>query len=185
MLKKRSRKVILLILIVLAVFAGWWIWVISAGNIQHEDIYVEYTSKEAGAPDAIVIYQPGRTSFSQEVAEDLAEGVQDAGYNVVLTTPGDKFTKDLSGFEVIVFESPIYMSTSTKAMGTYIESVENFGAGKMYFCCTGMLTSTPEFEVINALFENKKLDGLFKVDKGTLSETETYAYDLGMEIAAP
>lgn len=181
-MRKKKKTVLICVMVLFLCFIGWWIWAVSANKIVHDDIYTEYESTEADASKVLLVYQPGRTSFSEEVATDIAKGLNDNGYNVTLTTANDKLTRDLSGYEMVVFGTPIYMSMYSSVIGDYVADIENYGDAKIVFYCTGMLENTVEFDTMKQLFDGENLTEVKKISKSMYLEDKEVAYNFGKSL---
>lgn len=169
--------------VLLGGLAGLVVFVVSNSNKMFDNIYIEYTGSPIGAKNAIVIYQPGITSFSQEVATDIAKGLNDNGYNVVLTTPNEGLAKDLSEYQKVIFGTPIYMGKHSEAITRYVTTIENYGDAEIYFYSVGMLETTEEFPAMEKLFERKNLIEVVKISKSMCLEDQQYAYNYGCKLA--
>lgn len=181
--KMKKKKIILAcIAVVLIGVIGWGYWVVSVNSKVFDDIYTEYTSSQVNGKNAILIYQPSRTSFSEVVATDIAKGLNDSGYNVTLTTANDKLTKDLSKYQIIVFGTPIYTGQYSSTIKEYVKSIKNYGEAEIFFYCIGMLEGTGELESMKNLFKGQNLVEAVKISKSKCVEDKEYAYKYGCQI---
>lgn len=176
---KKKKVILICIGVFLLSTIGWCYWVVSGNSKMYDDIYTEYSSTLENANNALVVYQPSRTVFSEEVATDIAKGLNDTGYHVVVTTPNDKLTKDLSQYQVVVFGTPIYMGQCSSSLKTYINSIENFGDAKLYFYSIGMLESAPEFKEMEEILQGKNMVDISKISKSNIIEDKEHAYKYG------
>lgn len=179
---KKKKIILACIAVVLIGVIGWAYWVVSVNSKVFDDIYTEYASSQVNAKNAILIYQPSRTSFSEDVATDIAKGLNDSGCNVTLTTANDKLTKDLSKYQIIVFGTPIYMGQYSSTIKEYVKSIENYGEAEVFFYCIGMLESTGELESMKNLFKGQNLIEVVKISKSKCIEDKLYAYKYGCQI---
>jgi hypothetical protein len=109
-----------ILLIVLAVFA-------SLGAYLEYSVYREVTLTEtlnpSGSKIALVIYHPGLTSFSGDVASAYADGLVSASWQVELTTASSQAPSDLSKYSLLVLCWPIYDFNPAPTLTNYIHRV--------------------------------------------------------------
>lgn len=180
-IKNIFKRCIIFILIILVSVIVFFAWVSKSNSIVYEEKYTLLKNESKDSKNAIVIYQPSRTSFSEDVASQIAEGVHSCGYNVYLSTVCKNLDKDLSQYDLVIFGSPIYMSNYSSVIGEYIKSVSDFGQAKIIFYTTGMLNNTVEFDNIKKIFDKEVY--LTKITKDKCIEDEKYAYKIGESLA--
>ena len=93
-------------LLILAVFA-----VIAA--VLEYSVYREISAplevlNAAGSKTALVIYHPGLTSFTHDIAYNFSEGLVSAGWRVEITTASPKAPTNISNYSLLVLCWPIY-----------------------------------------------------------------------------
>jgi len=120
---KRWKKIMLTtILIVLAVSLG-------IGAYLEYSVYREVTFTEtlnpSGSKIALVIYHPGLTSFTKDVASAYADGLVSSGWQVELTTASSQAPSDLSKYSMLALCWPIYDFNPAPTLTNYIHRVGN------------------------------------------------------------
>jgi flavodoxin len=141
-------------------------------------------SKTNNPAKALVVYQPSITSASSDVAHSIAKGLNDAGYEVVLNTPGKHLSSDISGYFIVVFGSPNYGGSPAEPLLDYMKRIEDFtGKRVLLFSTSGSAEGRLEFDKMEALLHGMKP---YKTVKFAASESEknkVTAYRLGVEVA--
>ena len=157
-------KIILIVLVVLIVVAlALVIFTSKANKIKHKSNPINFKSKTDSTNNALLVYQPGRTSYAKDISMSIGENLSELGYDVLMNTAGDYLTNDLNNYDVIVFASPIYAGMHSEVIREYIQSIQKWGNGKVIFYCIGANSSTEEFNGVKEIFEKNKLDGLYKI----------------------
>jgi len=110
------------ILIVLAVFVG-------IGAFLEYSVYREVNSTEtlnvSGAKSALLIYHPGLTSFTKDVAYAYADGLVSSGWRVEATTASQQAPSDMSEYELLVLCWPIYDLHPAPTITNYLHRAKN------------------------------------------------------------
>ncbi len=110
------------LLIVLAVF-------VSIGAYLEYSVYREITSTETlnnnGAKTALLIYHPGLTSFTKDIAYAYADGLVSSGWRVEVTTASQQAPTDLSKYSLLVLCWPLYDLNPAPTITNYIHRVGN------------------------------------------------------------
>lgn len=132
---------------------------------------------------ALIIYQPGVSELSSNVAHRIAKGLNDGGYEVTLNHPGSYLQSDVSKYSLLVFGSPVYAGKSSKALIDYMSRLKASPSSKIVLYSTG---STNVYVELDAM--EKALNGLkaYKKTKFTVdmkAENDTIAYNLGKDLA--
>lgn len=118
--KKWKKIALTAILVVLAVF-------MSLGVYLEYSVYREVTLTEtlnsSGTQIALVIYHPGLTSFTKDVAYTYADGLVSSGWQVELTTASPQAPSDLSKYSLLVLCWPIYDFNPAPTITGYVNRV--------------------------------------------------------------
>jgi hypothetical protein len=77
---------------------------------------------------ALIVYQPGLTSFQERVTAAFADGLVASGWQVSTTTASSQAPAVVPGYDLIVLGSPVYGGAPAKPLIRYIERVGNLGA---------------------------------------------------------
>jgi flavorubredoxin len=75
---------------------------------------------------ALIVYQPGLSSFPERVASAFASGLAAAGWQVSTTTASRQAPAAVTGYDLIVLGSPVYGGAPAKPLDRYIERVGDF-----------------------------------------------------------
>jgi len=134
---------------------------------------------------ALVVYQPSITSASSDVAHSIAKGLNDAGYEVTLNTPGKHLSSNISSYFIIVFGSPNYGGSPGEPLLNYMRRIEDFTGNRiLLFSTSGRAEGRLEFNKMEALLHGIKP---YKTIKLAAAETEKNieaAYQFGVDVGA-
>lgn len=117
---------------------------------------------------ALVVYQPSRSKLTEQIAEQIARGIKDEGYEVTINYPGKHMTDDISQYSIIVFGSPVYVGETSSTLADYMKSIKDFSNKKILLFATG------------AQLENNELDKMEK-NLGKVKGTEKVGLKNGMD----
>ena len=160
--------------------------VVSAANKPKRENEQILPGKGDTPKKAIIIYQPGITKVTTRIAQHLAAGLNEGGYEVTLNHPGKYLSTDLSGYDLIILGSPTYAGQLAKALTKYMEQVcpklakAPDKAPRLVLFATGGLEQTEEFDRLTHILSG--LNVVRKI-KFTPKKNERIAYDLGIELA--
>ncbi len=133
---------------------------------------------------ALVVYQPSVTSASSDVAHAIAKGLNDAGYEVALNTPGKHLSADISGYSIVVFGSPNYGGSPGEALLNYMKQVKDFTDKRvLLFSTSGSAEGRLEFDKLEALLHGMKPYKTIKLAAGETEKNKATAYQLGVDAA--
>lgn len=175
--KKIILIILLLFVLIIALGIAWFAWASHANKMKLKSDSISYECGNSDAPKALIVYQKSRTDFAENVMKSYAKKVSEKGYNVTVNHPGDYMPKDVSEYDIVIFQSPVYMAATSPVMNDYISSINNFGDAKLVFIATGMLESEEEFSAIEELFNDHKLDYLFKITQSDYKKDNNYAWN--------
>ena len=144
--KKRWKQIVLVLVIALIVvfvsFAGFAGLLIS-GTISREVVSEIDVINEEGGKTALVVYQPGFSSFPRDVSYAFADGLASSGWRVEITTASPQSPSDLSKYSLLVLGFPSYGSTPGTAIVNYVNRVENLeGINTVIISCAGGTSRT-------------------------------------------
>lgn len=142
-------------------------------------------SESASAMKALVVYQPSITSASSDVAHAIAEGLNHAGFEVTLNTPGKHLSADISGYSVIVFGSPNYGGSPCEPLMDYMKRLEGLTDKRvLLFSTSGSAEGRLEFDKLETLLHGIKPYKIAKYQASEGEQNKVAAYQLGIEAAA-
>jgi len=181
MLFKIAGKVflglIVLFISVMLVFA----WFAKANSKKHGDNAKTLKSDKMNAKKALVVYQPSRGKLTRKIAEEIAKGINAAGYEVTINYPGEHMDKDISKYSIVVFGSPVYMGQTSSVLADYMKSIKNISNEKILLFATGGQLSNGEIDKMEQQLGSRKATE--KVGFKSGKEEETKAYEIGKRIA--
>lgn len=121
------KKVIRVTLIVIGIFVllsgitiGGMAFVISSNNTYKGDTVNTMAGKDITSGKALLVYQPSARNTSAGIADQIARGLIDAGYEVTVSYPGKHMSPDVKDYSVIVFGSPVYMGIISDVLTDYM-----------------------------------------------------------------
>jgi flavodoxin len=133
---------------------------------------------------ALVVYQPSVTAASSDVAHAIAKGLNDAGYEVTLNTPGKHLSADISGYSVVVFGSPNYGGSPGEALLNYLKQIDDFtGKRILLYSTSGRAAGRLEFDKLEALLQGVEPYQTLKLAAGETEKNKAAAYQLGLDAA--
>ncbi|HCW53883.1 MAG TPA: hypothetical protein DG753_09130 [Clostridium sp.] len=157
------KKVLLIVGAVIAVALVSVVWICKANDTKNKNNPIKLGNGSSNK-NAIIVYQKGRSSYADKVAQSIGDGLVKDGYNVVLNQPGDYLEKDLSKYDLILFGSPVYAAQTSSQIKKYADSIVNYGNGKVICYCVGNVKDKDESKEFMNSF-NGKATGAFKVVK--------------------
>lgn len=177
---KGALIVIVVLVILMTVTALWFNWMISSEKGSKQEVLA--TTQEP-AMKACIVYQPGMSDFPEEIAHQIARGLNESGYEVTLNYPGKKLSTDVSKYSVVVFGSPIYASLSCKPLTNYMPKIKTDPAAKIVLFTTGDTRTSVDLDLLEKNLKNITPYKKVKFYYDTKEESKKSAYELGKEIA--
>lgn len=183
--KRRGLKVTLIVLATLVVLI---VLMVAGGMALMKHAYDDRTeilnSALAQPQKALVVYQPSLTTASHDVAYSIARGLNDAGYEVTISNPGEHLSTDISKYTVVVFGSPNYGGSVAEPLSEYIKQISEFtGKRVILFSTSGAAVNMPELEKLAALLHGTKPYSMAKYPFNEGQKNKAAAYQLGVEAA--
>ena len=104
---KKWKKILLLVLIALLIVSVSVLIFVSF--VTNNDTITELVIKNPeGSKTAIILYNPGITSFAHDVSYAFAEGLLSNDWRVEIATPSEEAPTDLSKYSLLVIASNTY-----------------------------------------------------------------------------
>lgn len=182
---KRGLKVIgkifLGILVVLISLMLICIWYVKGNSKAYGDHNEILKSDTGSSKKALVVYQPSRGKVTAEIAENIAKGINDSGYEVTVNYPGDHLPKDISKYSIVVFGSPVYVGQTSSVLAEYMNSVKGFSKQKILLFATGGQLSNGEIDKLEDQLGNVKATEKIGFKNGR--NDDNAAYEAGKKIA--
>lgn len=120
--KKKWKKAVLVTLIALMV-VGIPILAFFEYSVYNETVSPIEVKNSAGTKNALVIYHPGLTGFSHDIAYTFADRLASNGWRVELTTVSSQAPTNITQYEVLVFVWPIYDLSPGPTITNYIQRI--------------------------------------------------------------
>lgn len=171
-----------IVVLLIAGVMAFMLFLSSTNNAYKGDYtnVIESTSTNSVEKKALVVYQPSRSKEFSEIANQLAKGLSESGYDVTLSYPGKHLSTDVSKYSVLAFGSPIYMGQPSTALTDYMKEIKDIYNKKVIAFAIGSLESELEFEIYQKSLNNAKIDKKVKFIAKDKSD-EDAAYKLGLE----
>lgn len=160
-LQKRWKKILLVTLlamiIILALLSAYVSFVIN------NDVVTELVIKNPeGAKRALVLYHPGLSSFSKDVAYAFADGLVVNDWRVEIATPSNEAPTDLSEYSLLVIASNTYAFTPDVPTTRHIERIGDL---------SGIQTVLLTLGAGSAEESKKALENLVQSSNGTIAKS--------------
>jgi flavorubredoxin len=78
-----------------------------------------------GSKSALIVYQPGLSSFPRDVSYAFGNGLAASGWRVEITTASSQAPSDLSKYTLIVLGFPCYSASPRTAIIRYVDRLTN------------------------------------------------------------
>jgi hypothetical protein len=120
--QKRWKKILLITLLALTITATSLLAYASVG--MNNDVITDLVVKNPqGTKTALVLYHPGLSSFSHDIAYAFADGLVSSGWRVEIATPSIEAPTDLSKYSLLVVSSNTYASDPDKPTIRQLERI--------------------------------------------------------------
>jgi flavorubredoxin len=127
--KKWMQIVLVVVLVLIAVFVAFMSFagLLLSGALSREVVSEIEVMNENGEETALVVYQPGFSSFSSDVSHAFAEGLASSGWRVEITTASSEAPSDLLNYSLLTLSYPVYGGTVGTAIVNYVNRISDFG----------------------------------------------------------
>lgn len=178
---RKISKIIGLVLLafmaLLIVTALIFAWFAKANSRDWGDSAQILKSDRKNPKKALVIYQPSRSGATSAIAGKIAQGINDAGYEVTINYPGKHTSIDISQYSIVAFGSPVYFAQTSSALTNYVKSLKDFSNKKILLFTVGQLKDE-ELDKMEQLLGGakaaEKVKFIIKLKIGTKDETAAY-----------
>jgi len=116
--KQILLAIFLVIVIVLAVFVAY-----IGFNLNKEVVSGIDTLNPQGSKTALIVYQPGLSSFPKDTSYAFGNGLVEAGWKVEITTASPQAPKELSNYSLLVLGFPTYGAQPGTAIVRYLDGL--------------------------------------------------------------
>jgi len=121
-----------------AVFAGLLI----TGIISREVVSGIDVINADGNKAALVVYQPGFSSFPRDVSYAFVDGLASSGWRLEITTASPQAPSDFSNYSLLALVFPVYGGPGT-AIVNYVNRISDFGGiDTVIISCAGGSSSS-------------------------------------------
>ena len=121
--KKWKKILLVFFLAVVVVFAAFAAYL---GLTLNKDVFSEIeVINSNGSESALIVFQPGLSSFPREIMYAFGEGLAASGWRVEITTASLQAPSDLSKYNLLVLGFPVYGGSPGTAVVRYVERLTN------------------------------------------------------------
>lgn len=167
------------LIVLFIVFILIMMMITKSNNAYKGDYKTTVKNDDSSAPEALVIYQPSK-SDSKKIADQLAKGLNESGYEVTITYPGKHVSEEISQYSLLAFGSPVYFGKPSENLTKTISRMKDLTDKKVILYSVGKLTDAPEFEEVKKSLNGKEPD--YSVKFSTKDNVEKQAYDMGIKV---
>jgi flavorubredoxin len=136
--KKWKQILFIVVLILIAVFVAFvtFAGLLLSGAISREVVSEIDVKNADGSKTALIVYQPGFSSFPKDVSYAFADGLASSGWRVEITTASSEAPSDLSKYDLLTLAYPVYGGTVGTAIVSYVNRVNDLaGVNTMIIAC--------------------------------------------------
>lgn len=178
------KKVVIgiVILVVAAIVAI----VVAMGLVNKQKVSNEKVlpSKNTSIKKALIIFQPSMSDVTSLMANSIAKGLNDGGYEVTLNYPGKGLSSDISQYSVVVFGSPVYAGKPLTIVTDYISRIKDFSDKRIVLFSTGAdALNQGELETMEKSISGIKAYKKIKFISSSKEKSKNNAYNLGKELS--
>lgn len=130
----------MLILVLIAVFVAFaaFAGLLLTGAISREVVSEIDIINADGDKTALVVYQPGFSSFPTDISYAFADGLASSGWRVEITTASPQAPSDFSKYSLLTLAYPVYGGTPGTAIVNYVNRVSSLdGIDTVIIACGG------------------------------------------------
>lgn len=147
LLKIALILVVIVVVVIIGAFASLK-YITGALDAKHKSA-PQTIAAEQSIGKAMVIYQPSRSDYTKKAAMALAEDLSKKGYDVTVNFPGDDLSKDISGYDILAFGSPVYMDKGSPLVTNYIKRLSGLEGKRVLLFTTGMVNTDKAYDGMN------------------------------------
>ncbi|NMM61836.1 flavodoxin [Clostridium sp. P21] len=142
------------------------------------------TSKNASPKKALIIFQPSLSDVTSLMANSIAKGLNDEGYEVTLNYPEKDLKYNISKYSIVIFGSPNYAGKPLTVVTDYMSKIKDLSSKKVIAFSTGADASKKdELEIMEKSLNGTKTYKKVKFLSSSKKESESKAYNLGKELS--
>jgi flavorubredoxin len=119
--KKWKQILLVFFLAVVVVFAVLGVYL---GLTLNRDVVSEvFVVNTNGDKSALIVYQPGLSSFPSDVSHAFGDGLATSGWRVEVTTASSEAPSNLSKYSLLVLGFPVYGGSPGTAILRYVDTL--------------------------------------------------------------
>lgn len=123
--KKWLKVLIILAVLFAAAFVPFKFYAHHLAAIEYPQKERVITSSQLNNPRVLVVYQPsGKTTYLEDLSNNIADGAAEAGANVTIMRPNKTTKVNVNDYDIFVFGTPWYLEPSPGL----IEFIKNMGS---------------------------------------------------------
>ncbi|MBD5638640.1 flavodoxin [Clostridium botulinum] len=176
-MKRVFLSFIVLLISVMLLFS----WFIKGNSKDYGQNSKVLKSDKVSNKKALVVYQPSKSKLTKKIAEQIAKGIKDEGYEITINYPGKHMAEDISQYSIIVFGSPVYVGETSSTLADYMKSIKDFSNKKILLFATGAQLENNELDKMEQNLRKIKATEKVGFKKGI--DDESKAYEIGKKIA--
>lgn len=169
-----------LVLVGVLLFIGMG-YIVSSNSVYKGDYKAVKQSNDPSAPKALLVFQPSMGEASTQFAEQLANGLNKAGYEVTMSYPGQHLSSDISAYSLVVFGSPVYAGKPSQVIIDYMNGISDYAGKKVVLYSVGSMEKALELEVMAESIKGTKPVKAVKFLAGN-KDSLAAAYQLGLDM---
>lgn len=179
----KIMRMLFLVLVVLLIATILLLsWYIKSNSKDYSDNNNRIlNSQKMNSKKAIIIYQPSKSKLTNKIAEKIAMGINDAGYEVTINHPGKHMSTDISKYSLIVFGSPVYIGQTSSLLSDYMKHIKDFSNKKILLFATGGQLNNGELDKMELQLGDTKATEKVGFKNGLKDGTK--AYEVGKKLA--
>ncbi|HID92871.1 MAG TPA: hypothetical protein EYP60_02130 [bacterium (Candidatus Stahlbacteria)] len=180
-------KVVLIVLGILAICSGVF-WIFIRGWDKEQPSKSEVLQPASGEPvgKALIVYHPGATGYTEEVAYAIGEGLQSMNWEVLLDRANKTTVADLTSYDLLCVGSPTYVGTPRPPIMAYIERCAGLKGKESAVFATGSVNPDESNKKMKARLEkrgSKVIESLGVLVKQKGPEANNLAKEFGKKLA--
>jgi len=175
--------VIGILFLLVVIMVGVMAFIVSSNNKDKGEYSKVLAGPDSLAPKALVVYQPTIRSTGKTIAEKIAAGLNDKGYDVTISYPGNKLSEDISAYSIIAFGSSVYAGQPSSALIGYMRRITDYSGKKVLIYSIGSADNTPELDLLEDAIKGNTEITKTKF-KAAAKDNGDIAYKLGTDLAA-
>jgi hypothetical protein len=112
---------IIILVIVVAIAPIFTVYAVGSKDVVSPIDVVNFD----GVKTALLVYQPGLSSRTEDVTYAFADGLASCGWRVEITTASTETPSDMSNYNLLVIAWPVYFGVAGAATVRYVDRVSN------------------------------------------------------------